>query len=382
MPTAGYLFLAASLLAPLLVIAGAPRAAALHALLAFGAMPLMWAAILHFVPVLTRSGPPAAAIARLPVLAAIAGAGIVAALALGERNAIVPLAVLAGVGATALLAWTRRRSTTSLGGAHPGAHWYAAALAMLVLGLAAAVAMAVRPDHLPAAYRAHVHLNLLGWIGLTVLGTLPVLLPTALGAGDPGIPRRLRRALPWAIGGVLLVAAGATLRDPWSSSLGTLALLGVLGLHAKSWRQSFALSRRARGPARSLVAGAAGLALVLAAGIAHGFGALEGARLLPAFATGFLLPTVLGALAQLLPVWSRPGPETPARIAHAEALARFAGARGLLAASSGPLWLLGLPGAAVPAVVAVSWMLVAVWSAAMAAKRADGAPVRPPPPDR
>jgi hypothetical protein len=112
----------------------------------------------------------------------------------------------------------------------------------------------------------------------------------------------------------------------------------------------------------SLAAGAAFLALLLATGIAHGFGIapLDGSRMLPAFATGFLLPTVLGALAQLLPVWRHPGPDSPARRRDAERLARGAGWRGALAFMSGVGCLVGWPGALAPAAVSALWMLVAV----------------------
>ena len=84
--------LAAVALAVGLALSGAPRAAAAHAAFALGAMPLIFAAMGHFVPVLTRTGGAPSALGRLPramqeAIAAVgAGASHGAALAaLRER---------------------------------------------------------------------------------------------------------------------------------------------------------------------------------------------------------------------------------------------------------------------------------------------------------
>ena len=51
-----------------------PPAAHIHLALAAGVMPLILGAMSHFVPVLTRSGAPAAGIQTIPWLALAAGA--------------------------------------------------------------------------------------------------------------------------------------------------------------------------------------------------------------------------------------------------------------------------------------------------------------------
>jgi hypothetical protein len=366
MNTAGVLFLLVMAIGvPVLAIGGAPRAALMHAAFALAALPLMLSAILHFVPVLTRSGAPHKAIAAIPWLAAAIGLSVVAALAAGTaeaRAALAPLAAALGIVVATLVAWVLLRARRTLGRPHPGVLWYAAALSVFLAGLVAAVAMVLAPAAFDVAYRVHVHVNLLGWIGLTVLGTMPVLLPTALGAPDPGVAVRLRRTLPWAVAAVIAIAAGAGARSPGSAAVGAAILIGIAMLNARAWLPLFRSGTRRPGPAVSLAAGAAFLALLLATGIAHGFGiaALDGSRLLPAFAAGFLLPTVLGALAQLLPVWRHPGPDSPARRREAERLARGAGWRGALAFTSGVGCLVGWPGALAPAAVSALWMLFAV----------------------
>lgn len=58
----------------------AGRAAALHLILAVGAMPLIFGAMSHFIPVLTRTRSAPSALATVPVLALAGGALVVAAL--------------------------------------------------------------------------------------------------------------------------------------------------------------------------------------------------------------------------------------------------------------------------------------------------------------
>lgn len=366
MSIAGALFLVVvAIVVPAMLAVGASRAAILHAAFALAAMPLMMSAILHFVPVLTRSGAPHKAIAAIPGLAAGIALGVVVALAVGtapERTVLAPLAALLACAVATLLLWIRARARRALGRPHPGAHWYVAALAAFLAGLVAALAMVLAPSSFDLAYRIHVHVNLLGWIGLTVLGTLPVLLPTALGTPDPGAGLRLRQSLPWAVAAVIAVAAGAGWRAPAWAAAGAVILVGILVRHGLAWRALFRTSAGRRGPAVSLAGAATFLTLLVVVGIAHGFGiaGLGGDRMLPAFVAGFLLPTVLGALAQLLPVWRHPGPDSPARRRDAESLGRGAGWRGALAIASGIACLLAWPGALAPAAASALWMLVAV----------------------
>ena len=60
----------------------------------------------------------------------------------------------------------------------------------------------------------HLHLNTLGFIGLTAIGTLQVLMPTILAGPDGEASARLRDDLLPAVGGVFLVALGAAVWSP------------------------------------------------------------------------------------------------------------------------------------------------------------------------
>jgi len=56
---------------------------------------------------------------------------------------------------------------------------------------------------------AHAHLNVLGWIGLTVIGTLFTLWPTVLRTRMvAGVPAAARRTFPLAAGGLVVATAG------------------------------------------------------------------------------------------------------------------------------------------------------------------------------
>jgi hypothetical protein len=105
----------------------AGRAAALHLLLAVGAMPLIFGAMSHFIPVLTRTRIAASGLLSIPVLALVGGALVVGALSLPElfwgRYAGALLAVAA---ASALLAGAGPAGGM-LDRPHPCLAWYEAA---------------------------------------------------------------------------------------------------------------------------------------------------------------------------------------------------------------------------------------------------------------
>lgn len=321
----------------------------------------MWAAILHFVPVLTRSRDAPRGVRGLPWLAMLLGLLLLAVFAEKlPRHVLLLVALSAGGGALVLLAWAWQRSRLALGRPHPGVRWYLAALTGLVVALAAVFGMVLAPARYAAWYGLHLHLNLLGWVGLAVLGTLPVLLPTCLKKFEPNATLRLQLSLPWAIFGALAIALSAALRVPVLGAFGALVLILVIGAHWRAWLSFYGAPWRWPGPGLSLLLGSGFLLFLLALGIAHGFGMIGGARLLPAFVAGFLLPSVLGALAQLLPVWKFPGPDSPARETFRQTLARGAGLRGGLCVLAGAGQLLALRPALALAGLAVLWLLLAV----------------------
>lgn len=292
---------------------GLPVAVA-HLAFAVGVVPLIFAAMSHFVPVLTRTGDPVRWIGRLPWLAQ--AAGLLAVLAM---QGLVPYWLLYGAAtvdlvlAAILLNWMAARARASLGSPHPGWRWYGAALGCLMLALLAILLTAIWPAYWYPLRLFHLHLNTIGLVGLAALGTLPVLMPTVLGKPDPEAAGWLHRRLWLVAGGALVVATGAAVVWPFAAPGAALVLVAGLGLVGQ-WVRRFGIRPLlADGVSASLLAAVVGLLLTLAAGVAHGAGLLPARPSLLAWGAGFLLPLVSGALSQLLPVWRWPGPVTPAR---------------------------------------------------------------------
>jgi hypothetical protein len=314
LPTASLTLLALFVSAGLALIGSGAPLAVTHLAFAVGVVPLIFAAISHFVPVLTRTGDPGRWIARLPLAAQ--GAGLLAVAAMQgwlPRWTAHAAAAADLLLATILINWIAARVRATLGSPHPGWRWYGTALGCLVLALLAVLLIPALPAYWSVLRAFHLHLNTLGLVGLAALGTLPVLLPTALREPDPQAAGWLRRRLWLATGGALVIATGAAVNWPLAVPGAALILVTALGL-AGQWGRRFGIrTLLADGVAASLLAALRGLMLVLAGGVAHGAGLLPGRTLLLAWAAAFLLPLVSGALSQLLPVWRWPGPATPER---------------------------------------------------------------------
>jgi hypothetical protein len=320
---------------------GVPPAPTFHIAFAVGAMPLVFGAIIHFVPVLTRSAGAGAAVRNLPLAAQ--SAGIVAVLGLAGSLPAWSLHLAATVtagAALALAAWIVGRLRATLGQPHPGARWYVAALAALLVAVSLVPLWMGRPELRSALRLVHLHLNTLGFIGLAALGTLPVLLPTALawlGRPDATANTRLDRDLALAVAGAALVAVGAATEWPLAAA-GALLLAVVALRHLAAWLGIYGLRALVGdGAAAPLAAATLGFALLLAHGVAHGAGYMVARPAIAAFAAGFLLPLVSGALTQLLPVWRYPGPDSPQRREMRRLLASGGWVRGLLFFAAGAL---------------------------------------------
>lgn len=299
-----------------LVTDGLTAVAAVHLAFAAGALPLIFGAMLHFVPVLTRTGSPARGLRRLPWL--VQGIGVGVALTVQgtlPRTLLVLWAGLDLLATAILLGWMMQRARRCLGRPHPGWRWYAAALVMLLLALGAIVLMFVWPQAYPAFYRLHLHFNTLGLIGLAALGTLPVLLPTVMNAPDATASLALHRFLPVASAGVVLIGLGSAVFVPLAV-LGSLLLLWVVGERLCRWWQLYGAGLLRDGAALPLCTASLMLpVLLLGAPWGHG------RQVVAAFLIGFLLPLITGSLSQLWPIWHWPGPVTPKRLYWRERLA-------------------------------------------------------------
>jgi hypothetical protein len=315
-----------------------PPAPTFHLFFAAGALPLIFGAIIHFVPVLTRSGAPARAIRFLPLT--VQCAGIVTPLGLAGQLpewSLHAAAILVAGAALVLLAWTTRRLRTTLGTPHPGARWYGAALLCLFFAVSLVPVWLALPELRPALRLFHLHLNTLGFIGLAALGTLPVLLPTTLGRPEPGAANRLLRDLPVAVSGAVLIAAG-TASTVWLAVLGTVLMICVVARNLLAWQSVFGIrSIVGAGGTASLAAATVGFMLLLLAGIAHGLGWIVARPALEAYVALFLLPLVTGALSHLLPVWRFPGVASSARSRMTRHLAQGGQWRALLFIGGGLL---------------------------------------------
>ena len=307
--------------AALLALRGTAAILVYHLVFAVGMVPLILAAMLHFVPVLARAANPPRAIRALPVVA-LGGGLLVAGFFAFPRW--LPHGLLLGgtliVAAVAMLAaWSLRLRMRAIGTPHPGLDWYLAAMACLLLALLAVLAGQFIPGQRAALRLLHLHLNTLGFIGITALGTLQVLLPTSANRSDPDAAPRMRRQLKWAAAGALFIACGAAWQ-PWLAWGGLLALAALVLAIARAWRQLYAHEIFAwHGATPSLAAALLGYAATLALGAAHGShaGSLNPVAM---FIVAFLMPLVTGAASQLLPLWLRPGRQT---VWHRSARARL-----------------------------------------------------------
>jgi nitrite reductase (NO-forming) len=197
--------------------------------------------------------------------------------------------------------------------------YYVAAGFLLPVGVALGVLMA-RGELSDAGHArallAHAVVNLLGWIGLTVLGTLVTLGPTMLRTRmTDGSEHVARRGLPVLVAAIVLAAAGAGAGVLLLTAAGVALYLA--GLVYVSWPHAEELRRKppTTFATWSVVAGMswfAGTLVVLTIGTATAENwdqAHEAAAWLTApFLAGFAAQVVLGALSYLIPVVLGGGP--------------------------------------------------------------------------
>ena len=165
---------------------------------------------------------------------------------------------------------------------------------------------------------AHIALNLFGWIGLTVMGTLVTLWPTMLRTRiAEGAERVARQALPILVGSVVVIVTGAL--GGWQ----TIAALGVAGyLAGVVWAvRPMIQVARAKAPSAYatwsvmaaviwLVGSLAGLVTVLVGSPTWELVQDRLELLVTPMTAGFAAQVLLGALSFLAPVVMGGGPAT------------------------------------------------------------------------
>ncbi|WP_067599404.1 multicopper oxidase domain-containing protein [Nocardiopsis listeri] len=244
-------------------------------------------------------------------------------LVVGAASDLIPFAV---VGAVAVLGVVvvhtlalARASQRALGGrfAHIGA-WYTAAGVSFVLGAALGTMMLLDSAGTEVQQRslaAHVHLNLLGWVGLAVIGSLftlwPTILRTRIVEGSGTVARRV--LIPVLVGlGAGAVGLAAGMR--WMALAGIVVYAaGILFCLVPLVRT--ALRKRPSGAAAWSVAASlvwllAALAVDVHALAVHAPHEVHTALqpLLPLFLVGFTGQVLLGSLTYLFPVVLGGGP--------------------------------------------------------------------------
>ena len=279
---------------------------------------IIWSA--HFTAAVLRAPAPASRrgeAIRLTVL----NAGVLAVLA-GGTLGLPWLGVggAAGVFAAicAHLIWLRLRLRTALP-ARFGVtvHYYLAATVALLTGIPVGAWMLVVDDRARSRLLLfHAHVNLLGWITLTVLGTALTLWPTILRTriADGALPAA-RTALPTAVVGLTLLAIGVLAWWP-ALAVGGLALVATAALTVI--RPAIQAARHkppASFAAWSLAAAGGWLLASLgidAAPLATAPGPDQAVdrfgRVLVPLLVGFVAQALLGALAYLLPMALGGGP--------------------------------------------------------------------------
>jgi hypothetical protein len=288
-----------------------------HAALVGGIAQMILGALLAFIPPLLLTGRDRPASHPLLYAAINGGAvGLVAGFAL-VRLEIVALA--GGFVALAFLAVAGdalRQARASVNSPPLNLWFYGVALLLLFGGLAYGEGMALRlfaATTYGQARLAHIHLNLLGFVTLTIIGTMHNLFPTVLGAPlhSPRLARCTFFLLP---AGILLLIAGFLLGRVWVQIAAGAALLAGVVLYAANILLTWIGAGRPRRVASDhFLLATVQLVLGVAAGIlvsvnalwdppAVPFGALHLMAYTHLALVGFVFQTVAGALSHLLPI--------------------------------------------------------------------------------
>lgn len=314
-------YLAATIAAVPVAAAGAiPRWMVVHLLLLGAVTNAIFTWTGHFAAALSRAPQPVRrgagrrlAALNLGVVGVLVGVGLDVAGVTVAAAAVV--AAVVGLHLRELVRSVRR----GLGGGFTSTvRFYWAAAVTLLVGIAAGTALAIGvPEAWYArVYAAHAHVNLFGWVGLTVLGTLFTLWPTVLRTrAEGGAVRAAGRSLPACVAGLALSTTGllAGTRPVIVAGAVLYAVGAAISLDPfvrTAWR------RPPRSPAAWMLAAGTGWLLVAlgaqaAAAVESSDPAGVSARLgdlVPWLLTGFVAQVLTGALTYLLPVVLGGGP--------------------------------------------------------------------------
>jgi nitrite reductase (NO-forming) len=196
--------------------------------------------------------------------------------------------------------------------------YYVAAAALLPLGalLGTLLARGVDDRTHERMLVAHVALNVLGWLGLTVLGTLVTLWPTMLRTRiAPGSEQAAARALPVLLTALALVVGASLTGILTVAALGVALYLAGVAVLGVPFVQVVRTKPASGFATQSVLAGllwftailgALTISLASADSWAQAHDRLLGVT--PALAVGFAAQVLVGAMSYLMPVVLRAGP--------------------------------------------------------------------------
>lgn len=322
-----------------------------------------------------------------------AGAAIVV---VGVPLDVWPLTVAGATLLIAAVAWHGASLVARLRGALAGrfghaVRYYVTAAAFLVVGAGLGTWLAGGGGGIDHArlMLAHALVNLLGWVGLTVAGTLVTLWPTMLRTrADEHAGPASARALPVLAAAAAVAAIGAGVGQAGVLAVGLVGYAAGLGLIAVG------MVRAARTrPPRSFAAGSAGMAVLWGIGCllvlafaaitawstGAAFTAVQGAvdAVVPYVAAGLVVQVLIGALSYLVPVVLGGGPtpvRTGTRMLDRGAALRIATANVALVVCALPVSSLMRVAASVLYLVAAGSFLPLLLAAMRAQRRAKRAP--------
>lgn len=354
-----------------------PRWLLIHLLLLGAATHaiLVWSQYFSHALLRTRASQTARKWENARLVLANAGAALVL---VGVSTVLWPLTLAGAVALVSAVLWHGIGMALRLKRSLPGrfgatVRFYIAAAAYLTVGAAIGTLIAFGVTS-AGLVLAHAIVNLFGWIGMTVAGTVVTLWPTILRTrADEHAALGAERALPLLASGVIVAAAGAV--AGWS----LLLAAGMIGYLAGLIVIGVSLGRAAKqAPPRSFAALSVGAALlwwISAIGciIFQIVGAVARAAsgdavfvdvaaltrdVVPYLAAGFVAQVLVGALSYLIPVVLGGGPG-PVRAGTA-AFDRLGPAR--IAVANVALFVCVLPVSSVTRVVASALYLAALAS--------------------
>jgi hypothetical protein len=288
-----------------------------HGALVGGVAQIILGALLSFIPTLLMTGKDRAE--SHPLLYLLINAG---ALLLITGFWLKHSILIAAAGSLILLAFLTvfsdaiGQARASLNAPPLNLLFYGLALVALLggIGMGLAMAMSWLPPTLQGQGRlAHIHLNLLGFVTLTIVGTMHNLFPTVLNAPlySPALARITFVAMPL---GILGLIAGFAFSRLWIEiGSGVVLLGGALAYAVNMLRTWLNAGRPRRVSADHFMLATLFLILAIATGIgvavnalwdppALAFGQLHLVAYTHLALIGFIFQTIVGALSHLLPV--------------------------------------------------------------------------------